>query len=107
MSTGKKTKPKTAKSSNTAIKTNKRKVIYITGGRIMRGGRFMDVQSVTFDKQYWDPRRAKSWLREHGFKSPSVDETAGQLRFRQRQPKYDSYATKKISPTINLVLGIS
>lgn len=77
------------------------------GGRVTHGGRATDVQSVTFDKQYWDARRAKSWLRERGFKSPKVDETANQLRFRQRAPgQYKSYATKKISPTINLVLGI-
>jgi hypothetical protein len=77
------------------------------GGRVIHGGRATDVQSVTFDKQYWDARRAKSWLRERGFKSPKVDETTGQLRFRQRAPgQYSEYATKKISPTINLVLGI-
>lgn len=69
--------------------------------------RTTDVQSVTFDKQYWDARRAKSWLRKHGFKSPKVDETANQLRFRQRAPgQYNQYATKSISPTINLVLGV-
>lgn len=69
--------------------------------------RATDVQSVTFDKQYWDARRAKSWLRKHGFKSPKVDETANQLRFRQRAPgQYSQYVTKSVSPTINLVLGI-
>jgi hypothetical protein len=66
----------------------------------------MDVQSVTFDKRYWDVPRAVSWLRERGFKSPKVDATLNQLRFRQRDPsKYDRYTTKVISPTINLVIG--
>lgn len=65
-----------------------------------------DVQSVTFDKRYWDTRRATSWLRERGFKSPKVDTTLNQLRFRQHNPsKYDRYITKVVSPTINLVIG--
>jgi hypothetical protein len=73
----------------------------------IRGGRATDVQSVTFNKQYWDTRRAISWLRDRGFKSPKVDETETQLRFRQRNPsKYSHYATKSITPTINFILGI-
>jgi hypothetical protein len=85
----------------------KRKVAILGGSQIIYGGRATDVQSVTFDKQYWDARRAKSWLRERGFKSTEVDETLSLLRFRQHNPgKYNRFATKKISPTISLVLGI-
>lgn len=70
------------------------------------GGNATDVQSVTFDKRYWDVPRAVSWLRERGFKSSKVDTTLNQLRFRQRDPsKYDRYTTKVVSPTINLVIG--
>jgi hypothetical protein len=70
----------------------------------------MPVQSVIFEKRYWTPARAQTWLREHGYKptfhGKDVDETATQYRFRQAPPQaFSKYRTMRISPSIQLVLG--
>lgn len=97
--TVRKAKAPTRKPTRKTTKKPTQKSTKKTGGNT-------DVQSVTFDKRYWDTRRAVSWLRERGFKSPKVDTTLNQLRFRQHNPsKYDRYITKVVSPTINLVIG--
>lgn len=62
-----------------------------------------DIQSVIFDKDKFTEGRAKNWLKEHGFKIPSVDETEESLRFRQEDP--DSFQERSFR-TIALTNGI-
>jgi hypothetical protein len=45
-----------------------------------------EVQTVLFDKERWTVSAAKKWLRDHGYKTPSVDTTSEYHRFRQRPP---------------------
>jgi len=42
-------------------------------------------QSVVFPKR-WGVARARRWLKSHGLRSPKVDRTATELRFRQMPP---------------------
>lgn len=45
-----------------------------------------DVQTVLFDKTMWSITAAKKWLKDHGYKIPTVDTTKEYHRFRQRPP---------------------
>jgi hypothetical protein len=42
-------------------------------------------QSVVFPER-WGVTQARRWLATHGLRSPKVDRTATELRFRQRPP---------------------
>ena len=52
----------------------------------LKGQTTTTVQSVLFDKGQWTLAQARTWLREHEFRAPAVDETEERLRFRQREP---------------------
>jgi len=72
----------------------------------------LKVQSVLVDKDVYNLREAKSWIRKHDFKETfygkGVEKTENFYRFRQAAPrrfKEDSYVTKEISNGIKLVLG--
>ena len=52
----------------------------------LKGQTTTTVQSVLFDKARWNVADARTWLGEHNFKAPEVDETENRLRFRQREP---------------------
>jgi hypothetical protein len=54
------------------------------------------VQSIIFDRDVWEAREAKQWLREHGYSAPKVDRKPNVLRFRQHDPSLfykDSFRT--------------
>jgi len=65
------------------------------------------VQSVIFKKRYWSVTKVRAWLKKHGFVWDSkVDEKLNFIRFRQFDPsKYKKYQIKKITKTIELVIG--
>lgn len=52
----------------------------------LKGETTTTVQSVLFDKEKWTAARARTWLKDHDFKSVDLDETEERLRFRQRDP---------------------
>lgn len=78
--------------------------------------KFDEVQSVVFDKDYWDLEEAREWLKEHGYKAGEPDETKNTYRFRQFEPKYGSTwdfamktiksATKKLPISLNLNFNV-
>jgi hypothetical protein len=51
-----------------------------------RNRKSTEVQTVLFDKELWTVSAAKKWLRDHGYKIPSVDTTSEYHRFRQLPP---------------------
>jgi len=65
------------------------------------------VQSVLFKKHYWSVARARAWLKKHDFIWNSmVDEKPTMIRFWQfNQSWYKKYRIKKITKTIELVIG--
>jgi hypothetical protein len=65
------------------------------------------IQSVIFNKDKWNIKDAKAWLKDHDYKSPKVDETENFFRFRQTRPlKKFNYATKKLGKTgIELIIA--
>lgn len=69
------------------------------------------IQSVIFDKNKWDVRSSKKWLKENNFISPKVDKKDNFLRFRQKDPDelkskgYKKYITKKIKNGIELIIS--
>jgi len=72
----------------------------------------LKVQSILVDKDVYNLREAKSWIRKHDFKETfygkGVEKTENFYRFRQAAPrrfKEGSYVTKEISDGIKLVLG--
>lgn len=65
------------------------------------------IQSVVFDKKYYDTEKARAWLSRHGHKPiKRVDITTNKLRYRLVYPsKKYRYAMKKITKGITLVLA--
>jgi len=65
------------------------------------------VQSVLFKKRYWSVTRARAWLKKHNFVwNSKVDEKRTVIRFWQFDPsQYKKYRIKKITKTIELVIG--
>lgn len=61
----------------------------------------MVIQSILFKKEIFNKKSAIKWLKDHNYKSSSIDITDNYLRFRQKQPK--RFNTFK---TINLDNGI-
>ena len=44
------------------------------------------IQSIIFNKKYFTPLQAVSWLDEHDFKHYKIDITTNFIRFRQIEP---------------------
>lgn len=66
------------------------------------------VQSVIFNKKYWDIVSAMTWLIEHKFKIVKVDRKKNYLRFRQENPKkFVRYFTKDLQNGIQLIIGFT
>jgi len=70
------------------------------------------VQSVIFDKNKYDIKSSRKWLKENGYKSSKVDIEPNTLRFRQLDPKkmekegYTKYRNKKLGKSgISLVIS--
>jgi len=65
--------------------------------------RSTEVQSLIFDKDFFDKREAKSWARTHDFLSTGVDETENSYRIRQANPSDFAAGTFR---TIELTEGV-
>lgn len=66
----------------------------------------MRVQSLIFPRDKWTKAEARTWLKSHGYKSRSVDETSQSWRFRQEDPdQFDVLRTKSFGDNIKAVVG--
>jgi hypothetical protein len=66
----------------------------------------MRVQSLIFPRDKWTKAEARAWLKAHGYKSRSVDETSQSWRFRQEDPdQFDVLRTKSFGDNIKAVVG--
>ncbi len=68
------------------------------------------VQSVVFMRDRgWTVNKAKSWLREHDYRTnfhgKRVDIKPNQLRFRQKPVMYSRYTTQKLDNGVLLIIG--
>jgi hypothetical protein len=70
------------------------------------------IQSVIFEKDKWDIKTAKKWLRDNDYDAPKVDEKENYIRFRQISPDtlenqgLDNYRTKSLGKSgIKLIIG--
>ena len=66
-------------------------------------------QAVLFSKELYDTASARRWLRRHKYNPiKRVHETMHFLRYRIREPDYDTYEyrTKQISTGIKMIIGI-
>jgi hypothetical protein len=69
-------------------------------------GNPMRVQSLLFPRDKWTKVTARAWLKEHGYKSRSVDETSMYYRFRQEDPaQFSVMRTKRFGDSIKAVVG--
>lgn len=65
----------------------------------------MEIQSIVFERKYWNQTKAKAWLKKHKYKT-DVDKKPTQLRYRQKSPrKFKKFVSKKIKKGLILVLG--
>lgn len=63
------------------------------------------VQSLLFDKQFFNKNSAIDWCIEHGFKFNKIDITDKQFRFRQLDPQLlerEGYTFRTITVTTGL-----
>jgi len=66
----------------------------------------MRVQTLIFPRDKWTKAEARAWLKAHGYKSRSVDETSQSWRFRQEDPdQFDVLRTKAFGDNIKAVVG--
>lgn len=68
----------------------------------------MTVQSILFDKHFWNQDLAESYLQLHNFKPiKDVHETLNYYRYRLAQPKKNGrYFTKKLHNGVSLIINI-
>lgn len=67
-----------------------------------------EVQSILFDRKYYNISKAKKWLKKHGHKYDKVDVKPDHLRFRQINPKkFKGFFTQHKTKTIKFVIGTS
>jgi len=72
---------------------------------ILGSGLKSKIQSILFNRPEWKLSKAKSWLKNHGFKT-SVDSKPEHYRFRQLEPElFNSYITKHVGEGITLIIG--
>lgn len=65
------------------------------------------IQSLVFDKQYYDVSHAKRKARAMGMKADKVDVETNTIRVRQNDPsQYKTFRMKQLTPTIQAVIGI-
>jgi len=66
----------------------------------------MTVQSILFARDAWNVREARRWLRAHGHKGGTPDETDEYLRFRQKTPRaFRQFRTIDFGDGIKAVVG--
>lgn len=67
----------------------------------------MTIQSITFNKKYWDKGYSKLWLEANKIKPiKKAHVTKNFIRYRITSPnKYKRFITKKISKGINIIIG--
>jgi len=77
-------------------------------GSGLKGNVKIDIQSIVFlKKDDWTVAKAKKWLKERRFKSPSPDITEHTLRFRQINPEnFTEFKTRRLNGGILLIFGI-
>jgi hypothetical protein len=69
-----------------------------------------EAQAVVFElTSGWNPKTARSWLRDRGYKPiKPVHRTGQSLRYRLNDPKkYSSFITKQLGQGIKLIIGFS
>lgn len=66
----------------------------------------MKIQSVIFEKKYWNIKKAIKWLDENDYIHNKVDKTPHYYRFRQLEPTFKKYVTKDLKNGILLILGV-
>jgi hypothetical protein len=65
------------------------------------------IQSLVFDKQYYDVSHAKRKARAMGMTANKVDVDTNTIRVRQNDPsQYKTFRMKQLTPTIQAVIGI-
>lgn len=65
------------------------------------------IQSIVFNKKYWDLNTSKSYLKLHKFVPiKKVDITNNTFRYRLENPKnFNHFITKKTANGINFIIG--
>lgn len=67
--------------------------------------RKMKIQSIIFNKKYYNIEQATQWLKENHLKIKKVDITKNYLRFRQIAPSVDyDYRTKTINKGLKILI---
>lgn len=64
------------------------------------------VQSIIFEKAYFDKSEAEAWAKEHDFKTNKVDVTENTYRFRQYPPsRFSTFRIKPLTEGVKAVIA--
>lgn len=63
-----------------------------------------EVQSLLFDREYYEVGDAKRWARKHGFKAGKVHETDHYIRLRQKKPSGEPCRTIEFKEGVKAVV---
>jgi hypothetical protein len=66
-----------------------------------------EIQSILFDKGYWDKERSKKWLKRYKLKPiKKPHETTRFIRYRIRDPKnYNDFKFVNLTKTIKVIIA--
>lgn len=85
--------------------------VITTGSGILKNKNYI-IQSIIFEKDKYNVKNAKKWLKENNYKYPKVDRTENYYRFQQINPnyieskKYNEYITKDLDNSgIKLIIA--
>jgi len=76
---------------------------------IKKGREGSELQTIMFDRDYFNGHAARSWLKDHEFAAPKTDKTEKFLRYRQGEPQdfqKGSFRTITLTKGIKAVVGI-
>lgn len=67
----------------------------------------MAIQSIIFDKKYWDLKRSNNWIKAHDYQPiKPAHVTKNFIRYRIEKPKPGRYFTRKLENNIELIIRI-
>jgi len=67
-----------------------------------------EVQSILFDRKKWNLKKARKWLKEHGFKYHNYERTENYYHFTQESPeKFERLRFKDFGNGIKAIIGFT
>lgn len=80
----------------------------VAGGQVHYDRDPSTIQTLIFSRESYDPGKAKTWAKEHGFTATKTDDTDESIRIRQKNPdefQEGSFRTIELTKGVKAVIG--